>query len=91
MSQFTSSTQPEEATPSVSDFTSLTENSTTASIPEPKRKKRRLNHALSGVFRENQALIEAIKCLEPVSAETVEELDVVTALPIHAASESDGI
>jgi hAT family protein len=30
---------------------------------------------LSGVFRENQALIEAIKCLEAASAEVVEELD----------------
>ena len=30
---------------------------------------------LSGVFQENQALIEAIKCLEAASAEVVEELD----------------
>jgi hypothetical protein len=31
---------------------------------------------LSGVFRENQALIEAIECLEVGSVEAVEELDV---------------
>jgi hypothetical protein len=30
---------------------------------------------LSGVFQDNQALIEAIKCLEAASAEAVEELD----------------
>jgi hypothetical protein len=31
---------------------------------------------LSGVFWENQALIEVIKCLEVGSVEVVEELDV---------------
>jgi hypothetical protein len=30
---------------------------------------------LSGVFRENQALIEAMKCLETALTEVVEELD----------------
>jgi hypothetical protein len=36
---------------------------------------------LSGAFQENQALTEAIKCLEAVSAEAVEELDHLLSSP----------